>query len=48
MHRLSKAGKEYLKAETDEEIIYALDTLEILNDVLGGLISHVKNLESAS
>lgn len=48
MHRLSKAGEEYLKAETDEEIIYALDTLEILNEVLGGLISHIKRLESAS
>lgn len=48
MRRLSKAGEEYLKAETDEELIYALDTLEILSDVLGGLIGHIKSLESAS
>ncbi len=46
MQRLTKAGDEYLKAETEDERIYALDTLEILNDVLSGLIIHIKGLES--
>lgn len=48
MQRLTKAGDGYLKAETDEERIYTLDTMEILNDVLDGLIIHIKGLESAS
>ena len=47
MQRLTQAGEKYLKAETDEERIYILDTMEILNDVLGGLIIHIKGLESA-